>query len=90
MTPLWLSLTEFASRFPDRSSIRAKTYSGEGLAVVGVSLDEEGWKVLKPFLAEHPVSYRVALGNEDVAKQYGIEGMPDTFLIDRHGRIAAA
>jgi thiol-disulfide isomerase/thioredoxin len=29
-----------------------KTYGAQGLAVVGVSMDEEGWKVLKPFLAE--------------------------------------
>src|SRR5271165_1797274 len=30
-------------------------YKKDGLAVVGVSLDDEGWKVLKPYLAEHPI-----------------------------------
>src|SRR5215472_233954 len=29
-----------------------KTYGGKGFAVVGVSVDEDGWKVLRPFLAE--------------------------------------
>src|SRR6266404_2787419 len=27
-----------------------RKYAAKGLAVVGVSLDEDGWKVLKPFL----------------------------------------
>jgi peroxiredoxin len=30
------------------------------------------------------------LGDESMAKQYGVETLPDTFLIDRHGRVAAA
>jgi peroxiredoxin len=64
-----------------------KAYGTQGLAVVGVSLDD-GWKVLKPFLAEHPIPYRIVLGDDAMAKRYGIEGMPDTFLIDQHGRVA--
>lgn len=68
----------------------SKAYSSKGLAVIGASLDDEGWKVLKPFLVQHPISYRVVLGTEAMSKSYKIEGMPDTFLIDKHGRIAAA
>jgi peroxiredoxin len=66
-----------------------ETYGKKGYATVGVSMDD-GWSVLKPFLADHPIPYTVVLGNEAIAKLYGIEGMPDTFLIDRHGKIAAA
>ncbi len=65
-------------------------FGANRLAVVGVSLAEGGWPVLKPFLSSHPVPYRILLGDHDTAKHYGIEGMPDTFLIDRQGRIAAA
>jgi peroxiredoxin len=64
-------------------------YRAKGLAVVGVSLDEDGWKVLKPFLETVKVPYRMLLGDDPTAKNYGIESMPDAFLIDRHGRIAA-
>src|SRR5207248_6183786 len=32
-------------------------YGHAGFAVVGVSLDGDGWKVLKPFLDEHKVPY---------------------------------
>ena len=65
-------------------------YGAKNLAVVGVSLDEGGWKVLRPFLADGHVPYEVVLGSDATAKLYGIEGMPDTFLIDRKGNIAAA
>lgn len=67
-----------------------KTYGSQGLAVVGVSMDEGGWKVLKPFLAETHIPYQILLGDEAMAKRYGIENMPDTFLIDRGGKVAAA
>jgi len=67
-----------------------KTYGAKGLAVVGVSLDEGGWAVLRPFLADARVPYQMVLGDEAIAKRYGIESMPDTFLIDRSGRVGAA
>jgi len=64
-------------------------YQPKGLEVVGVSLDDEGWKVLKPYLAEHPMNYTVALGNDAVADLYGgVDALPTTVLIDREGRIA--
>jgi peroxiredoxin len=67
-----------------------KTYGSKGFAVVGVSRDEDGWKVLRPFLAEHQVPYVMLLGDEAIAKRYEIESLPDTFLIDRKARVAAA
>jgi peroxiredoxin len=67
-----------------------RKYGEKGLTVVGVSLDGDGWKVVKPFLQNADVPYRIVLGNDDTAKLYGIHNMPDTFLIDRRGRIAAA
>jgi thiol-disulfide isomerase/thioredoxin len=66
-----------------------KMYSSKGFAVVGVSMDEGGWPVLKPFLASAKVSYRSLLGNGSTARQYAITELPDSFLIDRQGRIAA-
>jgi cytochrome c biogenesis protein CcmG/thiol:disulfide interchange protein DsbE len=67
-----------------------KEYEAKGLTVIGVSLDGDGWKVLKPFLAQHPIPYSIVLGDDAMAKRYGIESMPDTFLIDQRGRVAAA
>jgi peroxiredoxin len=64
-------------------------YKESGLSVVGVSVDEDGWKSVKPFLEEKKVNYRVLLGSWDVAKQFGVDNaLPVTLLIDREGRIA--
>jgi len=59
-----------------------KTYRAKGFAVVGVSMDEGGWSLLKPFLAVNKVPYRMLLGTIRRAA-YGIQSLPDTFLIDR-------
>lgn len=67
-----------------------KLYGPKRFAVVGISMDDGGWKVLKPFLDDHAIPYRVLLGNHETAQQYGITNMPDTFLIDQRGRVAAA
>ena len=68
----------------------SRKYGDKGVVVVGVSLDSDGWRVVSPFIKTAQIPYQIVLGNDDVAKVYGIENMPDTFLIDREGRIAAA
>ena len=67
-----------------------KTYGPKGLSVVGISVDEGGWSVLRPFLAANHVPYRMLLGSEATMQTFGLTGLPDTFLIDKKGRIAAA
>ena len=53
-------------------------------------MDEEGWKVVSPYLQKMAVSYQVVLGDEGVAAKYGgIDSLPLTLLLDREGRIAA-
>ena len=66
-----------------------RKHGNEGLSVIGVSLDDGGWEVVKPFIAKTAVPYRIVLGNHSTAKAYEIGNMPDTFLIDREGRVAA-
>jgi cytochrome c biogenesis protein CcmG/thiol:disulfide interchange protein DsbE len=62
----------------------------KGFSVLGVSMDDEGWEVVKPFLADLGVNYRVVIGNDATAQIYGgVDALPTTFLIDRNGRIAA-
>jgi peroxiredoxin len=67
-----------------------RKYGAKGLTVVGVSMDADGWKVVKPFIKSTHIPYTILLGNDGTGKLYGIEGLTDTFLIDREGRIAAA
>jgi cytochrome c biogenesis protein CcmG/thiol:disulfide interchange protein DsbE len=65
-------------------------YKGSGLEVIGVSLDDDGWKSVTPYLKEKPMNYPVVIGNDDVAKRYGVDALPMTLLIDPKGRIAAS
>ena len=61
-----------------------------GFEVLGVSMDDEGWEVVKPFMKEVGMNYRVVIGNDSTAEMYGnVESLPETFLIDRDGKIAA-
>jgi peroxiredoxin len=69
---------EFESRFKD-----------SGLDVIGVSMDDDGWKSVKPYLEQKKLNYPVVIGSEDLARQYGLTSMPMTVLIDRQGKIAA-
>jgi len=69
---------EFESRLKD-----------SGLAVIGVSMDDDGWKSVKPYLELKKLNYPVVIGNQALAKQYGLASMPMTVLIDRNGKIAA-
>ena len=64
-------------------------YKSKGLEVVGVSMDEDGWQVIKPYIAEHKVNYRILLGDDSVSQLYGgVDSLPTTFIIDREGRFA--
>jgi len=53
-------------------------------------MDDEGWKIVKPFLAEKmKLNYPVVVGDAAIAKQFGgVRSLPLTLLIDREGRIA--
>ena len=67
-----------------------KTYQSRGFAVLGISMDDDGWTAVKPYIAAQKINYRVALGNDQVAQLYGgIDSLPTTLLIDRDGRVAA-
>jgi cytochrome c biogenesis protein CcmG/thiol:disulfide interchange protein DsbE len=67
-----------------------QTYKDKGFSVIGVSMDEEGWTVVKPYIQQRKVNYRVLLGTEQVGQLYGgVDSLPTTYLIDRSGRIAA-
>lgn len=62
----------------------------KGFEVLGVAMDDEGWEVVKPFVAQMAVNYRMVIGNDTTAQAYGgVDALPTTFLIDRTGKIAA-
>ena len=67
-----------------------RRFKDQGFAVVGISMDEDGWNAVKPFISEAEMNYRVLLGNDTVAQLYGgVDALPTTFIIDREGKVAA-
>jgi len=67
-----------------------KKYKDQGFAVLGVSMDDDGWKSVRPYVASHKINYRVMIGSELVSQQFGeIESLPTSFVLDREGRIAS-
>jgi cytochrome c biogenesis protein CcmG/thiol:disulfide interchange protein DsbE len=72
-------LKEFQRKFKD-----------QGFEVIGISMDDDGWQAVKPFLAELQINYRVVIGDDTTAQLYGgVDALPTAFVIDREGKIAA-
>jgi cytochrome c biogenesis protein CcmG/thiol:disulfide interchange protein DsbE len=65
-----------------------KKYEKQGLVVIGISMDNDGWKSVRPWLSEKRVNYPIVIGNQGLADRFGLDGMPLTALVDRDGKIA--
>ena len=64
-------------------------YREPGLNVIGASMDDDGWKSVTRYVNEKNVNYCIVIATPALAKQYGVEAMPATWLVDREGKIAA-
>ena len=63
-------------------------YRDNGLEIVGVSLDQDGWEPVKPFMQSFKINYPIVLGNMSVVQAYGgVNAIPTTFLINRNGEV---
>ena len=72
-------LIELEQKFRDR-----------GFAVVGVAMDDDGWSAVKPYMERSKINYRMVLGDAMLTEHYGgVDSIPQTFVIDREGRISA-
>jgi thiol-disulfide isomerase/thioredoxin len=67
-----------------------KKYGDKGLVIVGVSLDEQGPAVVKPFMKQFSMNYPVVMGDDKIIEDFGgISAIPTTFVIDKSGKITA-
>jgi peroxiredoxin len=66
-------------------------YGGEGLQVLGVSLDndDEQAKAIE-FALTSGMNFPALVATEQMADSYGgVDGLPETFFIDRNGKVVA-
>ena len=66
-----------------------KIYGDQGLVVIGVSLDNQGPEVVKRFMADFEMNYRVVLGDVMLMQAFGGTVIPTTVVINRVGNIVA-
>jgi peroxiredoxin len=70
---------------PDLDQIQDR-YTGQGLVILGLSLDEDGAQPVRRFAQGIGVKFRMALANDRVLAQYGpIRSVPTTVFINRKG-----
>ncbi|MGB2960751.1 MAG: TlpA disulfide reductase family protein [Bacteroidota bacterium] len=63
-------------------------YRGDGLEIVGIALDRDGWNVVTPFVERMNISYPIVLGGREVVQKYGgISALPTTFIVDKKGNV---
>jgi thiol-disulfide isomerase/thioredoxin len=73
-----------------------KKYSSRGFTILGASMDEEGKKVVQPFLdkqrfdvngQKEPMNYPILLANDTIAEKFGgVLGLPTSMLYTRDGK----
>lgn len=68
----------------------AAAYRSKGVDFVGVSLDQGGAKVVKPFVAKYKIDFPVLFPTAGPSIADGVSGIPVTLVIDRQGRLAQA
>jgi cytochrome c biogenesis protein CcmG/thiol:disulfide interchange protein DsbE len=63
-------------------------YHKKGMEIIGVSLDQPGWDVVKPFMKEFKINYPIVLGDQQLVWNYGgINSIPTAFIINREGKV---
>ncbi len=74
--------------FPWMTNIQAK-YKAQGLKVIAINLDQEKDQALD-FLKEFKPGFSVLFDTDaQLPEDFGVIGMPTSFLIDRQGKIRA-
>jgi thiol-disulfide isomerase/thioredoxin len=73
-----------------------RKYADKGFTVLGIAMDEEGKKVVAPYVSnEHfdvnsqklTMNYPIVIGNDDIAEKFGgLLGYPTSVLISRDGK----
>lgn len=74
--------------FPWWNTMHAK-YAEEGLVIIGVNLDNDPDSA-QEFLEEFPADFEIYFDeNKQLARQFGVQAMPSTFVIGRDDEIHA-
>ena len=63
-------------------------FKDRGFVLLAVSQDEGGLEAVKPFVAQMKLSFPVLVDAQgEVGRKFGVWGYPESFLVDRDGRV---
>ena len=66
-----------------------KEYPKSDFVVLGVSMDEDGWDSVRPYMSAHQLNYPVVVGGDSIERMFGgVDDLPTSFLMDRDGHVA--
>jgi peroxiredoxin len=60
-------------------------YHERGFTILGIGLDDE--QALLKYRNEMKIPYPILVGDNDIAKAYGVTGIPKTIFIDKKGNV---
>lgn len=62
-------------------------FGDRGVTILALSRDDEGPEVVREFVEEYDIPYVNLLADENLADEFGVVGLPHTFVVDGEGRI---
>jgi len=68
----------------------SKKYKPQGLVVLGISTDDGGKDLVAKTAKKLGVSYPILLKNDKIEDAYGLEYMPQSFYVDKTGKVLIA
>jgi cytochrome c biogenesis protein CcmG/thiol:disulfide interchange protein DsbE len=71
------------SEIPELKQVAASSKA----KVIGIALDQDGLKSIKPFVASNNINYTVLVGDEEVFQRFNGVGIPYTLVLDPSQRI---
>lgn len=71
------------SEIPELKEVAASSKA----RVVGIALDEQGLKAVKPFVDRYGLNYTVLLGDQALFQRFHGFGIPYTLVLDRSQRV---
>ena len=71
------------SEIPELKQVAASSKA----KVIGIALDQDGVKTIKPFVASNNINYTVLVGDEEVFQRFNGVGIPYTLVLDPSQRI---
>ena len=75
---------------PSMETLYDEFKSNQDFVMLAVSQDRDGRPVVKPWVDKNGYHFRVLLDPDNtISEAYNVSGVPETFIIDRHGRIVA-